>query len=100
MNHLDIEVENVDEQIEVFRAEEIARAAIAQANYKIFLKKQKERTSPKDEEKLEELAMDLSLTNEEVFLLLLPREEERIKNVSIFLLFHPREEERIKNPLT
>jgi len=36
---LDIEVENVEEQIDIFRAEELARAAIAKANYEAFLEK-------------------------------------------------------------
>jgi hypothetical protein len=31
---LDIEVENVEEQIDIFKVEELARAAIAEANYK------------------------------------------------------------------
>jgi len=43
---LNIEGENVDEQLDVFRAEEIARAALAEANYKVFLEKQKERDKP------------------------------------------------------
>ena len=43
---LDIEVENVEEQIDIFRAEKLARAAIAKANYKAFLEKQKERQGP------------------------------------------------------
>jgi hypothetical protein len=36
---LDIEVEDIDGQIDVFRTEELARAAIAEANYKVFLEK-------------------------------------------------------------
>jgi len=36
---LDLKVEDVDEQLNVFRAEEVARAAIAEANYKSFLEK-------------------------------------------------------------
>jgi hypothetical protein len=40
---LNIEGDNVEEQIGVFRAEEIARAALAEANYKVFLDRQKER---------------------------------------------------------
>jgi hypothetical protein len=36
---LDIEVEDIEGQIDVFRTEELARAAIAEANYKVFLEK-------------------------------------------------------------
>lgn len=36
---IDIEVENVEEQIDIFRVEELARAAIAEANYKAYLEK-------------------------------------------------------------
>lgn len=43
---LDIEVENVEKQIDVFKVEELARAAIVEANYKVFLEKQKERQGP------------------------------------------------------
>lgn len=43
---LDIEVENVEEQIDIFRTEELARAAIAEASYKVFLEKQRERQGP------------------------------------------------------
>jgi len=39
INDLNIEGENVDEQLDVFRAEEIARAALAEANYKVFFGK-------------------------------------------------------------
>jgi hypothetical protein len=37
---LDIEVVDMDEQLDTFRAEEVVRAAIAEANYKCFLEKQ------------------------------------------------------------
>ena len=43
---LDIEVEDLEEQLDVFRVEENARAAIAEANYKSFLEKQKFRDAP------------------------------------------------------
>lgn len=36
---LDIEVVDMDEQLDTFRAEEVVRAAIAEANYKCFLEK-------------------------------------------------------------
>jgi hypothetical protein len=38
---IDIEVENVEEQIDIFRVEELARAAIAEENYKAYLKNRK-----------------------------------------------------------
>jgi len=34
---LDIELDNMEQQIDVFRVEELARAAIAEANFKVFL---------------------------------------------------------------
>ena len=40
---LDIEIENVEEQIDIFKVEELARAAIAEANYKAFLDRQKDK---------------------------------------------------------
>jgi hypothetical protein len=43
---LDIEVEDVDEQLGAFKTEELARAAIAKANYKNYLDKQKEKSAP------------------------------------------------------
>jgi hypothetical protein len=43
---LDIEVEDIDEQLNAFRAEEVARAAIAKANYKSFLEKQRSKDAP------------------------------------------------------
>jgi hypothetical protein len=42
---LDLEVEDVEEQLNAFRAEEVARAAIAEANYKSFLDKQRGRSA-------------------------------------------------------
>lgn len=54
---LDLEVDNIDEQIDIFRTEELARAAIAEANYKCFLEKQREKTKPQDESQIEDLAM-------------------------------------------
>lgn len=39
MCDLDLEVENIEEEIDTFRTEELARAAIAEANYKCFLEK-------------------------------------------------------------
>jgi hypothetical protein len=39
----DIEVENVEEQIDIFRVEKLARATIAEAKYAAYLEKQKGR---------------------------------------------------------
>jgi hypothetical protein len=47
---LDIEVEDIDEQLNAFRAEEVARAAIAEANYKSFQEKQRSKDAPQNEE--------------------------------------------------
>lgn len=41
VDDLDLEMENVDEQLDAFKAKEIARAKIAKANYANFLEKQK-----------------------------------------------------------
>jgi len=60
---LNIEGDNVEEQIGVFRAEEIARAALAEANYKVFLDRQKERDKPHSDELLDDLSM-LIITND------------------------------------
>jgi len=49
---LELESENLDEHIDAFKAEEIARAAIAEANYKCFLEKQLEKTCPRDDEQI------------------------------------------------
>lgn len=61
---LDIEVENVKEQVDIFRVEELARAAIAEANYKVNLEKQKERQGPLSDSQLEDSAME-AITNQE-----------------------------------
>jgi hypothetical protein len=50
ISDLDIDIENVDEQLDVFRLEELARAAIAEANYKSFLESQKARDAPQNDE--------------------------------------------------
>lgn len=49
MDNLDIEIENVDTQIDVFREEERVRVALAEANYK-FLASVNKRTAPLGEE--------------------------------------------------
>lgn len=56
---LGIEVEQVDNQIETFRAKEKARAALAEANYKAYLECTNNRNAPQDEEDLAELTMEV-----------------------------------------
>lgn len=56
---LDIETENVEEQSDIFRVEELARAALAEANYKVFLEKQKERQEPLSENPMDDLTMEV-----------------------------------------
>jgi hypothetical protein len=46
LSDLNIVVEDVEDQIGAFRAEEMARAALAEANYKVYLVKIKERDKP------------------------------------------------------
>jgi hypothetical protein len=43
----------------VFRAEEIARAKIAEANYKLYFEKQKGKTAPQREQETQELPMEV-----------------------------------------
>ena len=47
---LEIEFEQVEVQLDAFRSEELARAAIAEANYKSFLEKQNNRSRPESED--------------------------------------------------
>ena len=55
---LELKSENIDEHIDSFKTEEIARAAIVEANYKCFLEKQLEKTYPRDDEQILDLAME------------------------------------------
>lgn len=55
INDLDISLNNHEEQINVFKAEELARPAIAEANYKAFLEKQNSKGCLNKEDDLEEL---------------------------------------------
>lgn len=63
MVDLDIEVENFNQQIDVFKLEELARAAVAEANYSHFLETQKAKNAPRDEDELTELSMGV-ISNE------------------------------------
>lgn len=51
---LDLCVENIDTQIEVFKAEEKVRAALAKANYREYLASVNKRTAPQGEEEVQE----------------------------------------------
>lgn len=44
---LDLEVVNIDEQLDVFKLEKLARAAVVEANYKHFIESQKARDAPR-----------------------------------------------------
>jgi hypothetical protein len=62
MHDLDLEGEDLEEQVEIFRVEELARVAIAEANYKQYLEKLKEKEKPREEDFLEDLVME-TITN-------------------------------------
>lgn len=51
---LDLNLENIDTQIEVFRAEENVRAILAEANYKEYLDSVNKKIAPQGEEELQE----------------------------------------------
>jgi hypothetical protein len=59
MPYLDIEVENVEVQLNVFKQEEIARAAVAEVNYKKYLEAQKAKNSHDNENELTDLTMEV-----------------------------------------
>jgi hypothetical protein len=56
---LDLKMGNMDEQLGAFKAEEIARAKIAEANYNSFLEKQKHKTAPPSEEAVMDFSMEV-----------------------------------------
>lgn len=58
IHDLSIGEEEVVEQVDIFKIEELARASIAKANYKQFLEKLKEKDKPTEEELLEDMAME------------------------------------------
>jgi hypothetical protein len=66
MSDLDIVADNLVEQIDVLKAEELARAAIAEANCNCYLDKLKDRTKPKDDGDLDDLAMKVISIHREV----------------------------------
>jgi small-conductance mechanosensitive channel len=51
-DNLDITIENIDDQIEVFRVEERARATFAEANRKEYLASVNKKTAPQGDEEL------------------------------------------------
>lgn len=59
ISDLDIDIDNIDEQLDVFKLEELARAVIVEANYKIYLESLKAKGAPQNDEDLEELAMEV-----------------------------------------
>lgn len=63
MTDLDIEVDNIDDQIGVFKLAELARAVVAEANYKNFLESQRNKDAPQREDDLKELTMEV-ISNE------------------------------------
>jgi len=63
MVDLDLVIENPDEQLDALKSKEMARAKIADANYKSFLEKQKQKTAPQTEEEELEYTMEV-ITNQ------------------------------------
>jgi hypothetical protein len=59
MLDLDIETKNVGEQIDIFRVEELARAALVEANYKVFLEKQKGKQDSLSSNQMDDLTMEV-----------------------------------------
>lgn len=63
MLDLDLEVDNIDEQIDVFKLEELARVAMAEANYNHFLETQKAKTAPQNNEETADVSLEV-ISNE------------------------------------
>jgi hypothetical protein len=57
LNDLNIVMDDAEEQIGVFKVEELARAALAEANYKVLLEKQKDRDKLRVEDNDGDLTM-------------------------------------------
>jgi hypothetical protein len=64
MKDIGIVLENYDNQIDLFKAEERVRATIAEANYNKYVDKINSKNAPQTEEDLQELAME-AITNKE-----------------------------------
>jgi len=58
-SELDLEIENIDTQIETFKAEERVRAALAEANYKEYLDRINKKNAPRGEEELQEFSLSI-----------------------------------------
>jgi hypothetical protein len=56
---LDLDIVNIDTQIEVFRAKEKVRAALAEANYKEYLAVANSKTAPQGEEAIQEYSLSV-----------------------------------------
>jgi hypothetical protein len=56
-DNLDISIENIDNQLEIFRAEERVRAVLAEANYKEYLASANRKTTPQGDEELHEFSL-------------------------------------------
>jgi hypothetical protein len=59
VSELDLEIDNLDTQIDTFKAEERIRAALAEANYKEYLDKINKKTAPRGEEELSEFNLSI-----------------------------------------
>lgn len=59
LGDLNVTIDETDAQIGVFRAEELARVALAKANYKNFLKKQFDREKPVGEDVMGEISLSI-----------------------------------------
>lgn len=59
MDDLELECNNIEEQVSAFRAEEMARAAIAEANYRAYLERQKNKNGPQNEEDRGDLSLEI-----------------------------------------
>lgn len=60
---LGLDIDDIDTQIEVFRAEEKVRAALAEANYKEYLAYVNSKTAPQGEEATQEYNLNELLMN-------------------------------------
>jgi hypothetical protein len=56
---INIVVEEVGEQIGAFKVEEVARAALVEANYKVYLEKLRERDKHREEDFPEDISMGI-----------------------------------------
>lgn len=59
VSKLDLNITNIDAQLETFRAEELVRAALAEANYREYLEKINKKTAPQGEEELQEYNLSI-----------------------------------------